>query len=505
MAVAPAAVRLVESEADVAALADPEYPRRPARPDDPPPRRVERGRGGRQGPLPRAVDPRPLRPLLRDDQPPGGPPGDRRPLRRRRRDRLGELLEHRLADPRRRPRSAARGSCGSTPPPSCPTTSSGVVGLTAGASAPEWLVEEVLARLDPAEGVEIGLHGRGGRVLPPAPRPAGPAQGGRGGRRRRPREPARRRAGGRGRPARTGRSHAGRAARVARLLTFNPDHSPPAPAGTKGPDERPRPAPRPGGGRPHRRAGARGAGRGPRRDPARTRGRRDRLLQGAGQHRAGGRRDPEAALRPRRLGHRRRRRRGGRHGGDRPRRRPLRRRLPRQPRPGRGPPARLPGGPGATGRATWSPRTPTARRTRRTSRWSSPPVVAGEADFVNGSRRLGTTLSRGAVRNFGVSSSAQILSLLTRTRVTDTTNPIRAFPAELTEHLDARRTPVPGLRAAHRGDHGRGPLRGAPGHDAPPRLGALQEGRRPLLRVLLRPGLLLDLVAGAPPPAGDPR
>lgn len=63
------------------------------------------------------------------------------------------------------------------------------------------------------------------------------------------------------------------------------------------------------------------------------------------------------------------------------------------------------------------------------------PVVAGEADFVNGSRRLGRTHSTGAVRNFGVLVFSALSSLLTGTKVTDTANPIRAMRAELTAEL----------------------------------------------------------------------
>ena len=46
------------------------------------------------------------------------------------------------------------GATGSTAPTSCPTTSTGTVGVTAGASAPEELVDAVIARLGPAHGVE---------------------------------------------------------------------------------------------------------------------------------------------------------------------------------------------------------------------------------------------------------------------------------------------------------------------------------------------------------------
>lgn len=63
------------------------------------------------------------------------------------------------------------------------------------------------------------------------------------------------------------------------------------------------------------------------------------------------------------------------------------------------------------------------------------PVVTDTADFVNGSRRLGRTESRDAVRNAGVVIFAIIISLLTKTKVTDTANPIRAMRAEFSGHL----------------------------------------------------------------------
>jgi glycosyltransferase involved in cell wall biosynthesis len=60
------------------------------------------------------------------------------------------------------------------------------------------------------------------------------------------------------------------------------------------------------------------------------------------------------------------------------------------------------------------------------------PVVTGDADFVNGSRRLGATHSNDVVRNTGVVVYAGLISLLTGTRVTDTANPIRAMTAAAT-------------------------------------------------------------------------
>jgi glycosyltransferase involved in cell wall biosynthesis len=64
------------------------------------------------------------------------------------------------------------------------------------------------------------------------------------------------------------------------------------------------------------------------------------------------------------------------------------------------------------------------------------PVVSGKADFVNGSRRLGSTESTDAVRNLGVVVYASLISALAGTKVTDTANPMRAMRADLTERLN---------------------------------------------------------------------
>ena len=79
-----------------------------------------------------------------------------------------------------------------------PDDLTGTVGVTAGASAPEALVEDVIARLAPAQGVHRGDDHHRGRVLPAAPRA--------------PRAPARRglHAGLPGRPPRCGPSRPGR-------------------------------------------------------------------------------------------------------------------------------------------------------------------------------------------------------------------------------------------------------------------------------------------------------
>lgn len=64
------------------------------------------------------------------------------------------------------------------------------------------------------------------------------------------------------------------------------------------------------------------------------------------------------------------------------------------------------------------------------------PVLADEADFVNGSRRLGRTESHDPVRNLGVVVFAELISRLTGVRVTDSANPVRAFRTSLLEEID---------------------------------------------------------------------
>ena len=60
------------------------------------------------------------------------------------------------------------------------------------------------------------------------------------------------------------------------------------------------------------------------------------------------------------------------------------------------------------------------------------PVVAGEADFVTGSRRLGRDETVDPIRRAGVRFFAFLVSRLTRQRVSDTTFGLRAMRAELT-------------------------------------------------------------------------
>jgi glycosyltransferase involved in cell wall biosynthesis len=63
------------------------------------------------------------------------------------------------------------------------------------------------------------------------------------------------------------------------------------------------------------------------------------------------------------------------------------------------------------------------------------PLVGGEADFVSGSRRLGSTTSKDAVRNLGVVLFAGLISVLVRRKVTDPSCGIRAMRAEVTANV----------------------------------------------------------------------
>ena len=60
------------------------------------------------------------------------------------------------------------------------------------------------------------------------------------------------------------------------------------------------------------------------------------------------------------------------------------------------------------------------------------PLVNDEADFVSGSRRLGSTTSNDAVRNLGVVLFAGLITVLVRQKVTDPSCGIRAMKAEVT-------------------------------------------------------------------------
>jgi glycosyltransferase involved in cell wall biosynthesis len=60
------------------------------------------------------------------------------------------------------------------------------------------------------------------------------------------------------------------------------------------------------------------------------------------------------------------------------------------------------------------------------------PLVADAADFVSGSRRLGSTTSRDRARNTGVVVFAALISALVRKKVTDPSCGLRAMKVEVT-------------------------------------------------------------------------
>jgi glycosyltransferase involved in cell wall biosynthesis len=60
------------------------------------------------------------------------------------------------------------------------------------------------------------------------------------------------------------------------------------------------------------------------------------------------------------------------------------------------------------------------------------PIQAGRADFVSGSRRLGSELTTDAVRHAGVIVFGLLLTIITRQRITDPACGLRAMRAEVT-------------------------------------------------------------------------
>jgi glycosyltransferase involved in cell wall biosynthesis len=63
------------------------------------------------------------------------------------------------------------------------------------------------------------------------------------------------------------------------------------------------------------------------------------------------------------------------------------------------------------------------------------PIISGEADFVIGSRVLGATENTDSFRNAGVVFFARAISLLTGTKVTDTSSGFRAMRVEVTQQV----------------------------------------------------------------------
>jgi glycosyltransferase involved in cell wall biosynthesis len=68
------------------------------------------------------------------------------------------------------------------------------------------------------------------------------------------------------------------------------------------------------------------------------------------------------------------------------------------------------------------------------------PIVNGRADFVNGSRRLGTELTTDPMRHAGVIFFGYLVSVLIGQKITDPACGIRAFSAELTGKVKLEQT-----------------------------------------------------------------
>jgi glycosyltransferase involved in cell wall biosynthesis len=68
------------------------------------------------------------------------------------------------------------------------------------------------------------------------------------------------------------------------------------------------------------------------------------------------------------------------------------------------------------------------------------PIVAGRADFVNGSRRLGTELTTDPMRHAGVIFFGALMSLLIRQRITDPASGIRGFRVEVPATVSLKQT-----------------------------------------------------------------
>jgi glycosyltransferase involved in cell wall biosynthesis len=66
------------------------------------------------------------------------------------------------------------------------------------------------------------------------------------------------------------------------------------------------------------------------------------------------------------------------------------------------------------------------------------PLIDGEADFVNGSRRLGRSYSPDPVRGLGVVVFGFLITALTGVRITDPANGLRAMRAEVTAVVPLR-------------------------------------------------------------------
>ncbi len=68
------------------------------------------------------------------------------------------------------------------------------------------------------------------------------------------------------------------------------------------------------------------------------------------------------------------------------------------------------------------------------------PILSGQADFVNGSRRLGRNRQTDSVRRLGVVVFGWLMTALTGVRITDPSNGLRVWRTEVTDTVPLRQT-----------------------------------------------------------------
>ena len=150
------------------------------------------------------------------------------------------------------------------------------------------------------------------------------------------------------------------------------------------------------------------------------------------------------------------------------------------------------------GRAISSPPTPTGSRDPTDLAHVLQPVVDGEADFVSGSRTLGATESTDVVRNTGIRFFSDRDQLPHRQAGDRHRQPDPGDARRPTRASDPRRAAVPVVGAVDQRPLQRRQVLRAAGDDARPRLWLFEEGSQPRLRLPLLQGRAAHLVAGAP-------
>ena len=132
------------------------------------------------------------------------------------------------------------------------------------------------------------------------------------------------------------------------------------------------------------------------------------------------------------------------------------------------------------------------------------PVVAGEADFVTGSRKLGSQETKDLVRRLGTWVFAQTITVLTGEHITDSSFGLRAMRAEVTGVVRLEQPQYQSAELYDRGARPRIPGRRSARHDpqAPGR--REQEGPQRDLRPQVRPRGRGHRVVGAAAPHAWP-